>query len=109
MSVDTARETYWQSTARSTIRQKCEAIFNQEFLSDVQFVVRYFQGGSENKTILVHKFELAISSPVFYAMLYVELAKKKDSVGISECEYESLLELFRFIYSDKANLNSDIV
>ena len=106
MSVDAVSDTYWQ-TARSTIRERCEAIFNQELLSDVKFVVRDSRGGS--KTIPAHKFMLAISSPVFFAMFYGKAAEMKDSVEISECEYESLLELFRFIYSDKANLNADNV
>ena len=106
MSVDAVSDTYWQ-TARGTIRERCEAIFNQELLSDVKFVVRDSRGGS--KTIPAHKFMLAISSPVFFAMFYGKAAEMKDSVEISECEYESLLELFRFIYSDKANLNADNV
>ena len=42
-------------------------------------------------------------------MFYGELAETKDSVEISDCEYESLLELFRFIYSDEANLSPDNV
>ena len=103
------REDFWQTTSRSTIRERCETIFNQELLSDIKFVVRDSQGGSESKTIPAHKFVLAISSPVFYAMFYGELAETKDSVEISDCEYESLLELFRFIYSDEANLTPDNV
>ena len=106
MSVDAVLDTYWQ-TARGTIRERCEAVFNQELLSDVKFVVRDSRGGS--KTIPAHKFMLAISSPVFFAMFYGKAAEIKDSVEISDCEYESLLELFRFIYSDKANLNADNV
>ena len=46
---------------------------------------------------------------MFYAMFYGELAETKDSVEISDCDYESLLELFRFIYSDEANLTPDNV
>ena len=106
MSVDAVLDTYWQ-TARGTIRERCEAVFNQELLSDVKFEVRDSRGGS--KTIPAHKFMLAISSPVFFAMFYGKAAEIKDSVEISDCEYESLLELFRFIYSDKANLNADNV
>ena len=106
MSVDAVLDTYWQ-TARGTIRERCEAIFNQELLSDVKFVVRDSRGGS--RTISAHKFMLAISSPVFFAMFYGKVAEMKDSVEISDCEYESLLELFRFIYSDEANLNADNV
>ena len=106
MSVDVVSDTYWQ-TARGTIRERCEAVFNQELLSDVKFVVRDSRGGS--KTIPAHKFMLAISSPVFFAMFYGKAAEMKESVEISDCEYESLLELFRFMYSDKANLNADNV
>ena len=109
MSLKTGREEFWQSTARSTIRERCLTIFNQELLSDIKFVVRDSHGGSESKTIPAHKFVLAISSPVFYAMFYGELAERKDYVDISDCEYESLLELFRFIYSDEANLAPDNV
>ena len=109
MSLGAVREDYWQSTARSTIRERCKSIFNQELSSDVKFVVRDSQGGSKGKTIPAHKFVLAISSPVFYAMFYGELAEKKGCIEISDCGYEGLLELFRFIYSDEANLTPDNV
>ena len=109
MSLNAVMKDLWQSTARSTIREKCKSIFNKELLSDVKFVVRDSQRGSESKKIPAHKFVLAISSPVFYAMFYGELAEKKDFIEISDCGYESLLELFRFIYSDEANLTPDNV
>ena len=108
MSLDVAREDYWGMTTRRTIRERCKFMFNNELLSDVKFVVR--QSGSESmKKIPAHKFLLAISSPVFFAMFYGELAETKDSIDISDCEYKSLLELFRFIYSDEVNLNPDNV
>ena len=106
MSIDAVSDTYWQTT-RSTIRERCEAIFNQKLLSDVKFVVCDSQG--ESKTIPAHKFVLAISSPVFFAMFFGKVTEVKDPVEICECEYESLLELFRFIYSDEAKLNADNV
>ena len=110
MSLDAHKKDFWQSASRSTIKDRCKSIFNQEFLSDVKFIVRESQGGSESKNnIPAHKLVLAISSPVFYAMFYGELAETKDSVEISDCEYESLLELLRFIYSDEANLTPDNV
>ena len=109
MSIGAVKKDFWQSTARSTIRERCKSIFNQDLLSDVKFVVRDSKGGSKSKNIPAHKFVLAISSPVFYAMFYGELAETKDSVEISDCEYESLLELFRFLYSDEANLTPDNV
>ena len=87
MSIDAVSDTYWQTT-RGTIRERCEAIFNQELLSDVKFVVCDSQG--ESKTIPAHKFVLAISSPVFFAMFFGKVAEIKDPVETSDCEYESL-------------------
>ena len=86
-------------------------MLNNELLSDVKFrVVRDSEGWSKSmKKIPAHKFLLAISSPVFYAMFYGELAEKKDSIDVSDCDHKSLLELFRFVYSDEVNLNADNV
>ena len=110
MSAHASREDFWQATAKSTIKERCKAIFNQELLSDVKFIVRDSQSERESrKTIPAHKFVLAINSEVFFAMFYGELPETKDSVEISECEYESVLELFRFMYSDEANLKPNNV
>ena len=103
MSMDPEREEFWQTIARSTIKERCKAIFNQELLSDVKFAVCR-EGGSGSKTIPAHKFVLAISSPVFFAMFYGEMAER-DCVEIPDCDYESLLEVLRFIYSDEVNIN----
>ena len=103
MSMNPEREEFWQTIARSTIKERCKAIFNQELLSDVKFAVCR-EGGSGSKTIPAHKFVLAISSPVFFAMFYGEMAER-DCVEIPDCDYESLLEVLRFIYSDEVNIN----
>ena len=42
---------------------------------------------------------------MFEAIFYGELAETKDSIELPDCDYESLLELFRFMYSDEANLS----
>ncbi|XP_020619584.1 BTB/POZ domain-containing protein 6-like [Orbicella faveolata] len=110
MSLDVASKDFWSATSRCTIGERCKFMFNNELLSDVKFVVRDAAHGSRSmKKIPAHKFLLAISSPVFYAMFYGELAEKKDSIDISDCDHESLLELFRFMYSDKVILNGDNV
>ena len=112
MSLSGASEDYWSATTRCTIRERCKFMFNNELLSDVKFQVvgRDAEGGSKSmKKIPAHKFLLAISSPVFYAMFYGELADNKDSIDSSDCDHESLLELFRFVYSDEVNLNADNV
>ena len=102
-------EENWQ-TKRQTIKERTKFMFNNELLSDVKFVVPASTGGSESKKVIpAHKFVLAISSPVFFAMLCGQMAETTDSIELPDCEYESLLELFRFIYSDEANLSGSNV
>ena len=102
-------EENWQ-TKRSTIVERTTFIFNNELLSDVKFVVPVSTGESESKKVIpAHKFVLAISSPVFYAMFYGQIAETSDSIELPDCGYESLLELFRFMYTDEANLSGSNV
>ena len=105
-------EDNWQ-TKRSTISERTKFIFNNELLSDVKFVVPALHDESESrkiqKCIPAHKFILAISSPVFYAMFYGEMAETSGTIQLPDCDYESLLELFRFLYSDKVKLSGSNV
>ena len=104
-----AVEENWQMKL-STIKERTTVIFNNELLSDVKFVVPVSQTESESrKTIPAHKLVLAISSPVFYAMFYGQLAEAKDCVELPDCEYDSLLEFLRYLYSDEANLTGSNV
>jgi len=99
----------WQ-TKCSAIAQRTTFIFNTELLSDVKFVVPASTGESESKkAIPAHKFVLAISSPVFYAMFYGQMAETKNSIELPDCNYESLLEMFRYLYSDKVNFSGSNV
>ena len=85
-------------------------MLNNELFSDVKFVVRKSDGKSEGKQVIpAHKFVLSISSPVFEAMFYGEIAETRDSIELPDCEYESLLELLRFMYSDEVNLSGSNV
>ena len=104
-----AAEENWQ-TKLLTIVERTTFIFNNELLSDVKFVVPVSTEESESKKVIpAHKFVLAISSPVFFAMFYGKMAETKDSIELPDCEYESLLELFRFLYSDEVNLSGSNV
>ena len=77
-------------------------MLNNDRLSDVKFVATK----SESKQVIpAHKFILAIGSPVFEAMFYGELAETKDTIELPDCDNESLLELFRYMYSDELNLS----
>ena len=102
----------WQTT-RPTISERTKFIFNSEFLSDFKFVVPASLNESESrksqKSIPAHKFILAISSPVFYAMFYGEMAETAGTVQLPDCDYESLLELFRYLYSDDVKLSGSNV
>ncbi len=102
-------EKNWQTT-RPTIRERCKFIFGNDLFSDVKFVVRGANGESESKQVIpAHKFVLSISSPVFEAMFYGDLAETKDCIELPDCEYESLLELFRYMYSDEVQLSGSNV
>ena len=104
-----AVEENWQMKL-STIKERTTVIFSNELLSDVKFVVPASEAESETrKTIPAHKLLLAISSPVFYAMFYGQLAEAKDCVELPDCEYDSMLEFLRYLYSDKANLTGSNV
>ena len=99
----------WQ-TKCLTIVERTGVIFNNELLSDVKFIVPASNSESESrKMIPAHKFVLAIGSPVFYAMFFGEMAETKNSIELPDCEYESLLELFRYLYTDEVNLTGSNV
>ena len=106
------RDDNWQ-TKHPTISERTKFILNNELLSDVKFVVPASHNESESrksqKCIPAHKFVLAISSPVFYAMFYGEMAETAGTIQLPDCDYESLLELFRFLYSDEVNLSGSNV
>jgi len=103
-------EKNWQTT-KLTIRERSKHMFNNDLFSDVKFVVRGGPNGeSESKQVIpAHKFVLSISSPVFEAMFYGGLADTTDSIELPDCEYDSLLELFRYMYSDEVNLSGSNV
>ena len=101
---------HWQ-TECSTISERTKFIFNNELLSDVKFIVpaSNINESESRKMIPAHKFVLAIGSPVFCAMFYGKMAESTDSITLPDCEYDSLLEVFRFLYSDEVNLTGSNV
>ena len=98
----------WQTNCTS-ISQRTKYIFNTALLSDVKFTVPVSNDESESKVIPAHKVVLAIGSPVFFAMFCGEMADTRDSIELPDCEYEGVLELFRFIYSDEVELTGSNV
>ena len=85
-------------------------MFDNDLFSDVKFVVPKAVGETESKQVIsAHKLVLSISSPVFEAMFFGELAETRDTIELPDCEYDSLLELFRYMYSDEVNLSGSNV
>ena len=90
-------------------------MFNNEILSDVKFVVQASPDYRERNSkrgkmeIPAHKFLLSISSPVFFAMFCGEMAETKEHIDLPDCEYEGMLELLRYIYTDEVCLNGNNV
>ena len=102
-------EEKWQST-KPSLRERSKFIFNNDLFSDVKFTVRTTDGGSESMQFIpAHKLVLSISSPVFEAMFYGELAETREFIELPDCDYECLLELFRFMYCDEVNLSGSNV
>ena len=109
MSNQSLAEENWQTT-RATIKERCSFLFNNDVLSDVKLIVPAVTSTeSESKKakrmISAHKFILSIGSPVFYTMFNGELPETGDSVEVLDCEFETLLEFVRFLYSDEVTLS----
>lgn len=113
MSVQSLVEENWQTT-KPTIKERCTFLFNNDVLSDVKSIVPAVTSAeSESKkakrVISAHKFILSISSPVFYTMFNGELPETGDTVEVLDCEFETLLEFVRFLYSDEVTLSGSNV
>ena len=124
----------WQTT-KATVRDRTAFLFNNSLLSDIKFVVTDSQDQFDNDSkqesnndsrdepdnesrdvsesrkvrIPAHKFVLAISSPVFQAMFYGQMAEKGEEVELPDTDSHTLLEFLRFVYCDEVNLTSDNV
>ena len=107
---------HWQTT-RPAVRERSKFIFNNDLFSDVKFVIgkndsesgENSQGKRRKQVIPAHKLVLSIGSPVFEAMFYGKLAETSDSIELPDCDYDSLLEFFRYMYSDEVNLKGSNV
>ena len=46
---------------------------------------------------------------MFFAIFCGEMANRSDSVGLPDCECEGVLEMVRYMYSGRAELNENNV
>jgi len=96
----------WQ-TKRKTIQERVMYMFNNSLMSDIKFVIRDVSG--TEVIFSAHKFVLAVSSPVFYAMFYGELPESKNEIVLPDCDSESFVEFLRFLYCDEVHLTGSSV
>ncbi|XP_031349878.1 BTB/POZ domain-containing protein 6 isoform X2 [Photinus pyralis] len=95
----------WQAT-KTTVRERNAAMFNNELMADVKFIV-----GSSGATQVIpaHKYVLATSSSVFYAMFHGGLAECKEEIEVPDVEPSAFLTLLKYLYCDEIQLEADTV
>ena len=92
-------------------RERTLFLLNNDLLSDIKFIVSAsnVETDSQNQkskmVIPAHKFLLAVRSPVFFAMFCGEMAEKSDTIDLPDCEYDGVLEMLRYLYSEEVELN----
>ena len=88
----------WQSS-KKTVLQRNAHMFDNELMSDVSFTC-----GESSRIFHAHKYVLATSSAVFFAMFYGNLAEKESPICIPDAEEESFEEFLRFLYTDACKI-----
>ena len=103
---ESSASTDWQTT-KGTVRERTAFLFNNSLMSDITFVL--IDPDGTQVRVPAHKLVLAISSPVFEAMFYGELAEKTREIELPDTERPYLLEFLRFLYCDEPELTTDNV
>ena len=98
----------WQST-KKTVRERNAVMCNNALMADVYFNVGAEIEKEAARRIPAHKYVLATSSSVFYAMFYGGLAEPRDIIDVPDVEPEAFLAMLRYMYSDDISLDADNV
>jgi hypothetical protein len=77
-------------------------MFDNELMSDVSFTC-----GESSRIFHAHKYVLATSSAVFFAMFYGNLAEKEFPICIDDAEEQSFEEFLRFLYTDACKITAE--
>ena len=91
----------WQSSMK-TVLQRNAYMFDNELMSDVSFTC-----GDSRRIFHAHKYVLATSSAVFFAMFYGEIPPKEFPIRIEDAEEESFKEFLRFLYTDDCKITAE--
>lgn len=97
----------WQLKC-NTLLERNSQMFRNPLLSDVSFTV-IDEESCASEPIPAHKYVLAISSPVFFAMFYGEIAEKTDTIKIPDSDKESFIQFLNFLYTDQCLLTVESV
>ena len=90
----------WQSS-KKTVLQRNTYMFDNELMSDVSFTC-----GESRRIFHAHKYVLATSSAVFFAMFYGE-TPNEFPIRIEDAEEESFKEFLRFLYTDDCKITAE--
>ena len=82
----------WQLT-KKTVLERNSHMFNNPLMSDIKFTSEE----SKRKYFYAHKYVLATSSPVFYAMFYGDLAEKNSVIHLPDTDEESFKAFLSFV------------
>ena len=91
----------WQSS-KKTVSQRNAYMFDNELMSDVSFTC-----GESRRIFHAHKYVLATSSAVFFAMFYGEIPPHEFPIRIEDAEEESFKEFLRFLYTDDCKVTTE--
>ena len=66
-----------------------------------------FTCGESRRIFHAHKYVLATSSAVFFAMFYGEISPKEFPIRIEDAEVENFKEFLRFLYTDDCKITAE--
>ncbi|CAB3990760.1 BTB POZ domain-containing 6-like, partial [Paramuricea clavata] len=91
----------WQSS-KKTVLQRNAYMFDNELMSDVSFTC-----GESSRIFHAHKYVLATSSAVFFAMFYGDLAQKESPICLPDADEESFKEFLCYLYTDDCKITAE--
>jgi hypothetical protein len=91
----------WQSS-KKTVLQRNAYMFDNELMSDVSFTC-----GESSRIFHAHKYVLATSSAVFFAMFYGGLAQKESPICLPDADEENFKQFLRYLYTDVCKITAE--
>lgn len=73
-------------------------MFMSEIMSDVHFLLGTKESTEGQVRVPAHKYVLATSSSVFFAMFYGSLAEKKEEIEIPDVEPSAFITMLRLVF-----------